>query len=256
MASPLIGSTKIAGADALFYIKLFLALFWLFILTLVGWVYLIFSWGSPNVPSLYAKWMARGVMKILGIEVEVRNRERIYEATPCIIVGNHQSNLDVVTHGGLYPPKCVAIGKKELAWIPIWGQFFKYTGNILLDRKNPEKARSGIEVAKRALLEKGKSIYIFPEGTRSHGAEMGPFKKGAFHMAIAAGVPVVPVVSSPTGELFDEKRRIARPGKIEIQVMEPIPTKGMTIGQVDELMKFVRERMMAQHRLLKTIVRS
>ncbi len=238
----------------MFYLRLFLALSWFFLLTVVALLFLLWPGGQEWAGHWYASNMTRVVLKIFGMQMDVQGEEKIFANAPCIIVGNHQSNFDVVVHGSFYPRNCVVIGKKEILWIPLWGLLFKYTGQILLDRKNPDRARQGIEDAKQAILTRKKSIYMFPEGTRSHGSEMGPFKKGAFHMAIAAQVPIVAVVASPTHALFDERKRISRPGVIQVHVIGPFPTQGLTINDVDKLLNTVRDNMVEESKKIQTRV--
>jgi lysophosphatidate acyltransferase len=142
-------------------------------------------------------------------------------------------------------PKVIIIAKKEIIWVPFFGLFFKGAGNILIDRKNRAQSASGLSQAVRAIHEKGAQIYIFPEGTRNRTSEpMLPFKKGAFHMAIAAQVPVVPFVCSPVKHLVNWKEKKMRPGRVILKALDPVPTAGMTSADVDRLTNQVRELML------------
>src|SRR6185437_9234683 len=125
---------------------------------------------------------------------------------PCIYVANHQGSLDIATFGSFYPRKTVVIAKKEILYLPVLNLYFKAAGNLLIDRGNRSRAVASLAKAVRAIREKGASVWIFPEGTRNRTADpILPLKKGAFHMAIEAQVPVVPVICAPIRGILDWK---------------------------------------------------
>src|SRR5699024_1458963 len=132
---------------------------------------------------------------------------------------NHQSALDLIVFGEIFPTKSVVIGKKQLAYIPIFGWLFALAGNLLIDRGHHKKAMSTMQVAHNALL-KGDSLFIFPEGTRTVGATLKKFKSGAFYTALQAGVPLVPLVASTyEGNLYKGWGA----GTALVKIMPPIP---------------------------------
>ena len=157
-----------------------------------------------------------------GIEVEVvSGHEHIWSARPCVFLFNHQSNLDafVIMHvlrGGF-----TGVVKKELASYPLWGQLFQFGGAAFVDRSNHEKAIEALAPAIEKLRE-GVSLVVAPEGTRSATPKLGPFKKGAFHIARQAEVPVVPIVVNGAGQLMPRGEHFVRPGKVEVVVLPPI----------------------------------
>jgi 1-acyl-sn-glycerol-3-phosphate acyltransferase len=170
---------------------------------------------------------------ILGIEIEVRNREILDKERPAVFLSNHQDNLDLIPGGYTVPDKTVTIGKKSLAYLPFFGQFFWLCGNILIDRKNKKNAFMAMDQAANVIIEKKISIWIMPEGTRSKGRGLLPFKKGAFVTAIKAQVPVVPVVmSNYVGKIKLNKWKA---GKIIVVVLPPISTIGLTMTDATEL---------------------
>lgn len=170
---------------------------------------------------------------IAGVKVRVLNEHRIMENQPCIYLGNHQSNYDVLIYGTIYPKNCVSIGKKSLAWVPVFGWLYYLSGHILIDRKKSKKAHDTLDLATESLVNKGISLWLFPEGTRSKGRGLLPFKKGAFHIAINSQMPIVPIVAAPYLEELKMAKRKA--GKTILEVLEPISTKGMTLENLDEL---------------------
>ena len=126
--------------------------------------------------------------------------------------------------GQFFPPRTTTIGKKSLRWIPVWGWVYYLGGNLLIDRGRHDRAMGTIQDAETLITEKRVSIWIFPEGTRSRGKEMGPFKKGAFHLALGTGLPLVPVTISSYTKRLNLWRW--RAGTVLVDCMDPIPTRG------------------------------
>ena len=129
-----------------------------------------------------------------------------------------------------------------MKWLPFFGQVYWLGGNILVDRGNRKKAMEAMEITKTALTTKDTSIWFFAEGTRNHGKNMLPFKKGAFVTAVNAGVPILPVCTSSYLEGFDLAN--LDNGTAHIKVLEPIETKGLTLDDVDQLMLDIHLAMM------------
>lgn len=165
-----------------------------------------------------AKYLGK-VSKILGLEVEIRVPESLKKAGPVVYICNHQNSYDIFTISGSVRPGTVSIGKKSLKWIPFFGQMYWLTGNILIDRKNKSKALNTIEMAAQKIKEKKLSVWLFPEGTRSYGRGLLPFKTGAFRTAAKAGVPIAPVCASNTHEFIDLNRWDN--GKMIIEFLDP-----------------------------------
>lgn len=192
----------------------------------------------------YARAMVRLMRPPLGLRVKVVGRDNMTAARPCIYIVNHQSAYDVPILAELHLPDTVVIGKKELANIPLFGWLYRVTGNILIDRSNRAHAVGRLREAEEAIRERRVSVWIFPEGTRGKTrGELLPFKKGAFHMAVAAGVPLVPVVVGPVSDVFDLNERLARPGTVEVRVLEPIPTDQLGDADVSGLIALAHDRM-------------
>ena len=160
------------------------------------------------------------ITTLLGFDVEVRLPESVKNIGPVVYVANHQNNYDLFTLGNAVQPGTVTVGKKNLKWIPIFGQMYWLTGNILIDRKNTSKAMGTIDLTANKIKEKQLSIWMFPEGTRSRGNGLLPFKTGAFRTAVKAGVPIVPVCASNQHGTIDLGRWDN--GKIIIEFLDPI----------------------------------
>lgn len=200
---------------------------------------------NPNNISLTAKILCPVGFKILGIKFELRHKERFQAAHPFVLVSNHQNNFDMFPGGATMPKRCVTLGKTSIIWIPIFGIFYWLSGNIFIDRRNKRKAKASMERVTHEILDNQKSVWIMPEGTRSRGRDvLLPFKRGAFITAINAQVPIVPVCYSSYHNRM--KWKSLKSGKIIGHVMEPIPTKGLTIDDSTRLMEEVYAKMHAQ----------
>jgi 1-acyl-sn-glycerol-3-phosphate acyltransferase len=183
---------------------------------------------------LFARSYASLMHVLLGWRIRVEGRERL-AIHPSVIVVNHQSNLDVVTFGSVYPERTVTIGKREIASIPFFGWFFRASGNLLIDRSSPASAKATLNAAAATIREKQLSVWMFPEGHRNQKPELLPLKKGPFHLAVAAQAPIVPTVAEPIGCVLDARRFLVRPGRIRIRVLPEIPTEGLGPDDVDAL---------------------
>jgi len=183
------------------------------------------------------------MVALLGWRFTIEGRERVDAPGSRVLMASHKSNLDIVVYGRLYPRRTAVIGKKEIAKIPVFGWFFRATGNILLDRKDLASAIASIRSAAARVREKGTSVWVFPEGHRNASPTLLPFKKGAFHLAIAAQVPIVPIVCTPVAPLLDGHRLLVYPGRVRIRVLPEVPTEGLGEADLEALVATVRDRM-------------
>ena len=172
-------------------------------------------------------------------------RERLEDCRPCVIVANHQSFLDVVTYGSMFPRRTVSAGKREIGRIPLFGWFYRLSGNLVIDRSHARSAHDALEAAAKAMADEKISLWFMPEGHRNMSGTLLPFKSGAFRLAIAAGVPILPVVAEPLTAIADPPHRRLRPGSLRVRVLDPIPTAGLTHKDVPGLMENVRSTMQA-----------
>ncbi|KAF9921958.1 1-acylglycerol-3-phosphate O-acyltransferase [Linnemannia zychae] len=172
--------------------------------------------------------------------------EENLEKYPAIVVCNHQSSMDMMILGRVFPKHCVVMAKKELKFFPFLGIFMTLSNAIFIDRKNHKKAIESTTQAVADMKKHNSGIWIFPEGTRSHleTADLLPFKKGAFHLAIQSQVPILPIVAAGYSHIYDSSSRSFPGGKLEIRVLEPIPTIGLTVDDVNVLMERTRNIML------------
>lgn len=165
--------------------------------------------------------LASGIpLAVTGVSVDVQHEERLWSHRPAVFVANHQSALDIPVLGSLLAEDFTIVAKKEARWDPRAMIGSLVIDPAFIDRSDSGSARATLDgVVER--IRSGTSLMIFPEGTRSPTPVLGPFRKGAFHIAAQAGVPVVPVVLRNTGELMPRSSLVLRPGVVDVTVLEP-----------------------------------
>lgn len=184
-----------------------------------------------------------------GITFDVQDPKKHLETVrPAVFVGNHQTELDVLMLGCMFPKYCSVTAKASLKKVPFLGWFMALSGSIFIDRKNTRDARDAMRGAADEIKIKKQSVYMFPEGTRSYSKEpmLLPFKKGAFHLAVQAQVPIVPVVVANYSHVLWIKGLVFKSGNIPCKVLDPIPTTDLTSADVDELTCTTREIMLKE----------
>ena len=157
--------------------------------------------------------------KLIGLEVEVRVPDSVKDIGPVVYICNHQNTWDMFTLANAMQKSTVTVGKKSLKWMPFFGQMYCLTGNVLIDRNNKNKAKGTIEQTADKITDDKLSIWLFPEGTRSYGKGILPFKTGAFRTAQKANVPVVPICASTSNNI---KLNRWNNGKMIIEFQDPI----------------------------------
>ncbi|KAF2398217.1 1-acyl-sn-glycerol-3-phosphate acyltransferase [Trichodelitschia bisporula] len=164
---------------------------------------------------------------------------------PAVFVGNHQTELDVLFLGAMFPRYCSVTAKDSLKYTPLLGQFMSLSKTVFINRTNRASALAAFSSAAATMHSAQQSVFIFPEGTRSYATTptLLPFKKGAFHLAVQAQVPVVPVVCANYSHVLSFKRWVFGAGTIPVRVLEPIETTGLGAGDVDELVERCRTAM-------------
>jgi 1-acyl-sn-glycerol-3-phosphate acyltransferase len=198
---------------------------------------------NPDNSRLCARAYALPALRIMGCDVRLDIGDVIDHARPAVIAANHLSNNDLFVFGQMLPKRTVSLGKTSLKWIPLFGQLYWLAGNVLVDRGNAAQAKKAMQTTTDTLQHKDMSLWVFVEGTRSHGKGLGSFKKGAFQMAINAGVPIIPVcVNNYTRGMSLNRWRSTR---IIVRVLPPISTRGMSLESLPELMANCHAQMAA-----------
>ena len=179
-----------------------------------------------------------------GIDLRVEGQEHLWSHRPAVFIFNHQSGLELVLLLKLLRRDFTGIAKQELRRNPIFGPLFSAAGVVFIDRTNTVKAIQALEPAVEALRQ-GRSLIIAPEGTRSTTALPGPFKKGAFRLALEAKVPIVPVVFRNVLDALPKGALIVRPAMIEAVVLPAIDTSAWTLDTLDEKIERIHDRYLA-----------
>lgn len=187
---------------------------------------------------------------------------------PAVLLGNHQTELDVLFLGHVFPRYTSVTSKKSLVYVPFLGWFSTYSPNsatfvegvenadfcatvalsktVFIERSSRTQAVAAFDKAAQQMHSARQNVYIFPEGTRSYYdyPDLLPFKKGAFHLAVQAQVPIIPIVVANYSNVLNMKRKVFRSGVIPVRVLEPISTEGKGKEDVDALLEETRSKML------------
>lgn len=190
---------------------------------------LLIAWLARRHELVYpwAFFGAKNWLRLSGMKVKVRGRELLDPNQPYVFISNHRSYLDTATLFAYVGRRIGVIAKQELLKVPILGYGMGYVNVMAIDRSDRERALETMKAATER-LQSGISFGVFAEGTRARPGEFLRFKKGAFYMAVQAGVPIAPVAIKHTDELMGKGTSEAKPGTIEMILMRPIPTKGLS----------------------------
>jgi HAD superfamily hydrolase (TIGR01490 family) len=180
---------------------------------------------------------------LAGVRLDVHGAEHL-AVRPAVFLFNHQSQLDVLILAKLLRGGFTGVAKKELANSPGFGLMFRLADVAFVDRQDSAQARKALEPAVQKLHD-GISLVIAPEGTRSATPALGPFKKGAFHVAMQAGVPIVPIVIRNSGELMWRGATTIHAGTVQIAVLPPVATDGWDVAGLDDHIRQVRGQYLA-----------
>ncbi|UFS72271.1 1-acyl-sn-glycerol-3-phosphate acyltransferase [Geomonas sp. RF6] len=180
---------------------------------------------SGALSHSWARFWAFGCLKGGGIGLDVRGAELVPTDGPVIYMGNHQGNFDILALTRAIPRRFSWVAKEELFRIPLFGGAMRRAGYIPLDRSDGRKALKSIQQA-AAVISAGRSVVIFPEGTRTLDGTLLPFKRGAFILAAKAGVPIVPFTINGSREINPPHTTILNPGTISITFSEPVYCSG------------------------------
>jgi len=234
----------------LYFVRIPVALLFFFCVSIIGTFLLLLRPFHPDNTRLFGRIYACG-NKILGISIFIEGREYLHNMPSSVVIANHQHNLDLFICGSVIPERTVSIGKKSLLYLPGFGLLYWLAGNILIDRKNSRRSQSALDLPTQVLKSGKCSIWFFPEGTRNKGKKLLPFKKGAFRMAIKAGVPIQPIcIGHYAGRL---KLHNWSSGAIQIKILKPISTVGKTLSEAGQLRQECWHKMNQSIKNIETI---
>ena len=225
---------------------LFLVAFWFTLIALVAPLMILGTIITKNENIMYApvRFFVRLGLALVGVRVEAKGLDLTDPNQTYIFTPNHQSFIEVPLLVTYLKHNFAYLAKKELFKYPIWKQGITLIGVVPIDRSNTQSAVESARLATEK-LRNGKSYVIYPEGTRSRDGRLLPFKKGAFMMAIEAGVPIVPVSISGSTKIMPKGEIKIFPSTVYITVHEPISTAGYSRENIAELMKTTRAKIVS-----------
>lgn len=181
---------------------------------------------------------------IAGVKVKVDGEENLWNHRPAVFIFNHRTNFDALIMGKLLRTDFTGVAKKELERHPIMGPAGRLMKVAFIDRSDAKKA---VETMKpiMQLAREGISITIAPEGTRAKTRELLPFKKGAFRIAMSAGIPIVPVIIRNADDIGSRDAFFMRPGTVEVKVLPAISVADWTLDDLEERIEAVRDLFVA-----------
>lgn len=194
--------------------------------------------GRTTVVFRLGRLWARAHLKVMGIAPTYSGLEHAAGEAPRVFLANHLSTLDIWALVPVLPATTRFVSKRTIFWIPVLGQAMAIAGFIAIDRKDRTSAIRSLGRAAQT-IRRGASVILFPEGTRSRDGRLGPFKRGSFHLALDAGVPVVPVAISGTFDVVKPRSIVVHRGPVHVSFGPPILAT-VYAGDPDGLMAKVR----------------
>ncbi|XP_072816561.1 1-acyl-sn-glycerol-3-phosphate acyltransferase beta [Vicugna pacos] len=190
-------------------------------------------------------WFVRFFKYIYGLRFEIKGRQKLEEDRSCVIISNHQSILDMIGLAEVVPDRCVPIAKRELLFLGPVGLIMYLAGVFFINRQHSRMAMTVITTVGEHMVREKLKVWIYPEGTRNDNGDLLPFKKGAFYLAVQAQVPIIPVVFSSFSSFYNTKTKLFTAGTIKVEVLDAIPTSGLTVDDVPKLMDTCHQAMRA-----------
>lgn len=179
---------------------------------------------------------------LIGLKLKVKGEEHLWSHRPAVFIFNHQSKADIIIAARLLRRDVAGIGKQEIKKLPVLGKVLAFGGIVYIDRNNSANAIEAMKPLVDAMRNEGKSVVLAPEGTRTITPKLGKFKKGAFHLAMQAGVPMIPIVIHNAGDVAPKGDFVFRSATVEVEVLEPIDTSGWDVSTIDQHIEEVRNQ--------------
>lgn len=167
---------------------------------------------------------------LLQVDVQVEGREYLEGERPAVFLCNHQSEMDMVVMGAVFPHDTVIMAKDDVKYIPLMGLYMTIAQNVFINRGNRQSAMETMARVAKILKERKMALWIYPEGTRSYQTtnEMLPLKKGAFYLAVQDQFPIIPIVTSSYHDVYNLQHGIFESGVIRVKILPPIATTGLS----------------------------
>ena len=221
-----------------------LALFALLFIIVIPFILLIillsFGKATDFVIRTFAPGIARPVLLVIGIKFSVVQHGAPFHE-PAIVIINHSSTLDILTMMAVGLNKIRFVAKWELQYFPFFFIVGRLTGQVFIQRQKSDEAIKTLVSTYQRLQKNKLSVMVAPEGSRKHEGIIGPFKKGAFRMAIDLNYPILPIYFDGNNRLRVGGSMLSKPGTIEAHIHPPIDTTNWHLETIDDRIKEVRD---------------
>ena len=204
------------------------------------------AWAIGHRGLLYdriARWWSRTLLRASGSTLRVHDFDRVDWSRPYVVVCNHTGAFEILALAVTIPVRYRFVAKKELEKVPVFGPAWKMAGHVSLDRSDRDRAVESLREAAHNLRKEGGVVVIFPEGTRSRDGQLGPFKKGAFMLAIEAQASILPTVVVGSSDITPPGVIRVTRGHLDLYFGDPIPVTDFTPERTEELIAIVHDRM-------------
>jgi len=179
---------------------------------------------------------------LIGLNLNITGEQHLWSHRPAVFIFNHQSNVDLVIVSRLMRRDITGVGKREIRDIPVLGKVMESSGIVLIDRRDSAGAIEALTSLVDTMRVEGKSVCLSPEGTRALTPKLAQFKKGAFHLAIQAGAPIVPIVIHNSNDVQPKGDMIFHPGTVDVEVLPPVDTSNWSAKTIDSHVRDVRNQ--------------
>ncbi len=186
-----------------------------------------------RVCNVFGHIVGRSILAVTGTTVTGGAKPEMDRSMPAIYVSNHTSPIDIFLGIWLSPIGVCGVAKKEVAYYPFFGQLYVMSGHLRIDRSNRGSAIAALANMAELVRENGLGLWIWPEGTRSKDGRLRSFKKGFVHLALATGLPVVPVVVSGAHRIWRKNSFLIHPGEVNVKVLPAIDTSLWTLDTLE-----------------------
>ncbi|NNM47766.1 1-acylglycerol-3-phosphate O-acyltransferase [Knoellia koreensis] len=199
------------------------------------------GWRSADLTNRLLSLWSQGWLFATGANVVIEGAQHLHGIGACVVVSNHQSNLDPIVLTSTFGGRIRILTKRELFRVPLLGSALRTMGMVEVNRDSPDRAT--IAAGAAHALDQGLPLLVFPEGTTSRTGDLLPFKPGAFQIAIRHGVPIIPVLVTDSREVWPAKRLKVKAATVRVVVTAPLATEGLAESRVVDLSAMVRGRL-------------
>ncbi len=196
------------------------------------------KWAGLNV---FLRSWPRLVLEINGVKLRIVDEHNAHLRRPAVFIFNHRNNVDPLIAAAVVRESFTSVAKKELESSPLVGPLGKLTDMAFIDRADAAAAVATLDQVGTS-VEKGLSILIAPEGTRTDTTTVGPFKKGPFRVAMKAGIPLVPIVIRNAEYVAGRNATTINPGVVDVAVLPPVPVDDWTLRDLPKRIEEVRQQ--------------